>query len=154
MLFALVQRTWPEVQAGRLTAEESVLGDWAALAEAKLHQYGDAIVGVAAGRVVAAYDITGWERVQDDRVRFQGTPSSRWAHLVGSASPVVWTRGQARPIRYFDTAALADDEPRRPSPSHRDRVDLHGWTLQLAQDGTAVLHMPPGGRVTVVTEPA
>lgn len=154
MIFANVQRTWPEVLAGRRSAESSVLGDWASLAEAKLHQYADAVAGVAGATVVAVYDIDGWDRVKDDRVRFHGTPSTRWAHLIGAPSPVVWTRGQARPVRYVDTAELTSGSASAASEAHRNRVSLRGWTLQLGAHDDAVLHVPPGGRVTIVTDPA
>lgn len=151
MLVANVSRTWPEVLAGRRSAEDSVLGDWAAMAEPRLHQYGDAILGAANGTVVAAYDIEGWERLEDDRVRFHGPASTRWAHLIGMPSPVLWTRGQARPIRYVDSAELAAAQAADFTEAHRDRVSLRGWTLQLGRHDDAVLHVPAGGRVTIVT---
>lgn len=156
MLFVNNQNTWPQVLAGRMSPADSVLGDWAAMAEAKLHQYADVIAAVTAGVVVAAYDVQGWDRVADGRVRFRATTSTRWAHLVGAPSPVVWTRGQARPVRYVETAQVAASTgaPLQDgaAPS-RDRVSAGGWTLQVDGAGDAILHAPAGGRVTMITAP-
>jgi hypothetical protein len=149
MLVANVSRTWPSVPR-YMSAEESVLGDWAALNEAKLHQYGDGILGVADGTVVAAYDIEGWERLENGRVRFAGRFSSRWAPLIGTASPVTWTKGAARPIRYVSTDELAEALPGESLSSPRDRVTIRGWTLQVGPDGDAIIRMPAGCSLTVV----
>lgn len=99
------------------------------LRESSLHQYADAILGVADGTVVSAFDIEDWDRLDDGRVRFRGTTSRRWAHLLGTPSPVTWSRGQARPIRYLDTDELAGQSVSAASEAHRDRVTLQGWTL-------------------------
>lgn len=151
MLVANVSRTWPSVMTEDRTAEESVLGDWAALNEAKLHQYADAILGVADGTVVAAYDIDRWERLENGRVRFQGQRSARWARFIGSPSPVTWTQGAARPIRYLATEELAAQSVNHPSTSQRDRHTIRGWTLHVTPDGNAILHLPVGRSLTVVT---
>jgi hypothetical protein len=151
VLVANVKASWPQVLRGERTAEDSVLGDWASLSDQRLRQYADAILGVADNRVVAAFDITDWERTADDRVRFQGAPSARWAHLLGAPSPVTWARGQARPIRYLDTGDLEKQQPAEIAAAHRDRVSVGGWTLQLDAQGNGVLQLPAGARVTVVT---
>lgn len=149
MLVVNVSRTWPLVP-GEMSAEESVLGDWAALNEAKLHQYGDAIIAVADGTVVAAYDIRGWERLESGRVRFEGSLSGRWAPLIGTPSPVTWTQGAARPVRYVESdelaGALACETPR----STGDRITIRGWTLQVGPGGDAVVRMPAGCSLTVI----
>lgn len=151
MIFVNVTRSWPEVLAGARSAEDSVLGDWSALSESKLHQYADAIVGVADGRVVAVFDVTSWHHVGvGDRVRFEGSPSTRWSPLVGTSSHVTWKRGQARPTRFVDTAEVASLAP-APAGSHRDRVSVGPFTLQLVGAADAVLHIPAGARVTIVT---
>jgi hypothetical protein len=152
MLVVNVSRTWPLVP-GDMSAEESVLGDWAALNEAKLHQYGDAIIAVADGTVVAAYDIQGWERLENGRVRFAGRLSGRWAPLIGTPSPVTWTQGAARPVRYVEstglTRALADEAPTVAD----DRITIGGWTLQVGPGGDAIVHMPVGCSLTVIQAP-
>ncbi|MPQ98132.1 hypothetical protein GB931_09400 [Modestobacter sp. I12A-02628] len=153
MLVVNVKSSWPQVQRGERSAEDSVLGDWAALSEQKLRQYADAILGVADNAVVAAFDITDWSRGEDGRVRFMGTPSARWAHLLGGPSPVTWTRGQARPIRYLDTGELDDQEPAPLAAAHRDRVTVGGWMLHLDAEGNGTLRMPAGARLTVITTP-
>lgn len=156
MIFVNSTRTWPQVLAGHISAEDSVMGNWAALSEAKLHQYADAVVGVAAGTVVAVFDVANWSTVEDNRVRFYGAPSTRWAHLVGSPSPITWTRGQARPVRYVPTDEIAAASPgpgAEPVPTTRDRVSARGWSLQVDAEGHAVLYAPPGGRVTVIPSP-
>jgi hypothetical protein len=151
VLVANVKASWPQVLRGERTAEDSVLGDWASLSDQRLRQYADAILGVADNQVVAAFDVTDWERTEDDRVRFHGVPSARWAHLIGTPSPVTWARGQARPIRYLDTGELEGQQPAEVSAAHRDRVTVGGWTLQLDAEGNGVVQVPAGARVTVIT---
>jgi hypothetical protein len=67
--------------------------------------------------------------------------------LIGSPSPVVWSRGQARPVRYLDTDAL-----RRGTVETEETKDgglravVGDFTLTVAPDGTATLVGPPPGR--------
>jgi len=96
LLVANVQRSWPEVLRDEKKADESVLGDWAALAEAKLHQYADVILGVANGTIVAAFDM------KDG--------------IVSRATEFV---SEGRPIRYLDSAELHHPDT-EPTKSHRD----------------------------------
>jgi hypothetical protein len=151
VLFVNVQRSWPLVRAGEKSVDESILGDWTALAEDSLHRHADAIAGVVAGTVVAVFDIDGWDRLPGGKVRFRGTRSAKWAHLEGASSPVVWSRGQARPIRYLDSRQIDPGSAAEPATPDRDRVSLRGWTLQVDPDGNGVLTIPSGRRVTVVT---
>jgi hypothetical protein len=150
VLVVNVSRTWPSVPK-EMTAEESVLGDWASLNEAKLHQYGDAIVGVADGMVVAAYDIEGWERLDSGRVRFAGRFSRRWAPAIGAASPVTWTQGAARPIRYINSDEFAEALTGGSPRVDRDRLTIGGWTLHVGPDGDAIIYMPADCSLTVVS---
>src|SRR3712207_2926964 len=106
MIFVHLSRSWPDVLAGHRTAADVTLGEWALVADRAITEYGDVICGVHEGSVVTAFDIDGHERTGEGRVRFTGTPSSTWSHLIGDASPVTWVRGAARPVRYLDTAAL------------------------------------------------
>jgi len=119
MILVSLNRTWPIVQRGDATAEEAALGIWPVrpAENARLADFADVIRGVVRGRVVTAYDITGWrpetsaERaaaLRDDlgrhfpRVVFEGVPSQAWEHMIGSASPG-GPLGQW-PVRYLDTA--------------------------------------------------
>jgi hypothetical protein len=55
--------------------------------EESLQQHGDAVLGVYQNEVVTAFDITGWSRNREGRVVFEGTPSQKWAHLIGTPNP-------------------------------------------------------------------
>lgn len=108
MFLVNLPRTWPTVVAGTRTAAEVTLGEWAQVPEEALTEFGDAILGVYKHEVVSAFDIDGWTRdPETGRVTFTGTESERWAHLIGGPNPGPrWTQGQARPVKYLDTAEI------------------------------------------------
>jgi hypothetical protein len=98
-----LRRTWPQVLAGARTPADVTLGAWAHMKEQSLDEHADAILGIYQHEVVAAFDITGWSRTREGRVVFEGNPSRRWAHLIGTPNP--GKRHQT--WQYVDAASLA-----------------------------------------------
>lgn len=155
MIFVHLSKSWPDVLKGIRTAADVTLGDWALIADRAITQYGDTVIGVYEGEIVAVYDIdqdNPYTRSVDGRVRFNGKPSTEWAHLVGDASPVTWVRGQARPVRYLNTEELRSGavEPEVLDSGDR-RAVVDGFTLTVTTGGTAILLTPAGGAVTVIS---
>ena len=109
MILVHLPATWPQVLASQMSAADATLGDWYGLSEAKLTEYGDALIGVFEHQVVSAYDVSGWHRTSEGKIVFNGTPSKKWAHLIGTPNPgKPWgVRGKARPIQYLDTRIIA-----------------------------------------------
>jgi hypothetical protein len=153
-----LSKSWPDVLRRIRSAADVTLGDWALVADRAIEHYGDVIVGVYDNEIVTTFDIdqhNPFTRGEDGRVRFNGTPSSEWGHLVGETSPVTWVRGQARPVRYLDTQALRSGtvEPELLDGGDR-RAVLGEFTLTVTSDGTATLLTPAGGAVTVISRAA
>src|SRR5258707_210427 len=108
MILVHLTQTWPMVQRGQLAADAATLGDWAGISDTALADYGDVVLGIFDNTVVSAYDIDGWDRTDEGRVRFTGAPSTRQAHLVGTPNPgKAWgVKGMARPVQYLDTVVV------------------------------------------------
>jgi hypothetical protein len=102
MIVVHVNKSWPWVEAERMDEAEAVLGAWP-IAEDKLKAYGDVLLAVFNNVVVAAYDIEGHTRDEDNlvrRVTFTGKKSQTWAHLVGQPNPGThWGRQGDRLLR-------------------------------------------------------
>ena len=60
------------------------MGVWPIAAD-KLIAYGDVLLAVFNNTVVAAYDIEGHTRDEDNKVTFTGRESQTWARLVGQS---------------------------------------------------------------------
>lgn len=152
MIVVHVNQTWPLVEAGRMHKDNAVLGVWPIAAD-KLIAYGDVLLAVFNNTVVAAYDIEGHTRDEDNKVTFTGRESQTWARLVGQSNPSKhWGRqGDAWPVRYIDTAVVADGEvPVQDTPEgHRAVVD--GYTFTVGTDLNATVVVPAGRMVTVQT---
>jgi hypothetical protein len=101
------------------------------------------------------WDVTSWHRTCDDRVVFDGQPSAKWAHLVGTPNPgKPWrVRGIARPVQYLDTRIVAATAPVEDTDGIR-RARIDGYTLTVDHDGAATLSVPAGRKVTVLTSAA
>lgn len=156
MILVHVKHSWPRVLAGELSAEESVLGDWAPIAEARLAEFGDVLVGVYDNTVVAVYDVDLAATVYvDGKVRFAGTPSTAWAHLVGQPNPgKPWgQQGYARNVQYLDTTVVAGgDVPVELTRSGR-RAIVAGFTLTVDPHGNATVLVPSDRILTVQPVP-
>ncbi|MFH7337134.1 hypothetical protein [Streptomyces sp. KHY 26] len=154
MILVHLASSWPDVLAHSRTAAEVTLSAWAQISDDRLRQYGDAVLGVYQKEVVTAFDITGWSRTREGRVVFEGNPSRRWAHLIGTPNPgKPWVRGQARPVQYLDTAILASGAVPVEDAASGRRAVVDDFILTVDAEGSATLVVPSGRRVTVITTP-
>jgi hypothetical protein len=146
-----VNKTWPHVLSGRMDAEDSVLGYWP-IAEHRLQEC-DVVLASYNNVIVAAYDINGHERTEENKVAFDGEESKDWAHLIGKPTPATpWGRqGDAWPVRYIDTAVVAGgDVPVEQTPTGR-RAVIEGFTFTIGDDGNATVVLPAGRTLMVLT---
>lgn len=153
MILVNLSRSWAEVVAGERDAEDVTLGDWAGITDESADNHGDVILGIHRGEVVTAFDVDSWTRDADTgRIRFAGSPSERWSHLIGTPNPgPEWVKGAARPVKYLDTRILTEGSVTIEDAGDGSRAVVRGFTLAVADDGTATVIVPPGGRVTVIT---
>ncbi|MGW0765219.1 hypothetical protein [Streptomyces sp. NPDC002676] len=157
MILVHVPTTWPQVLSGQLTAEQATLGEWYNISDRAIADYGDAVLGIFENTVVSAFDVTAPpHRDDENRVTFPGVPSAQWAHLIGTPNPgKPWgVRGMARPIQYLDTAVLTSGTVEIKDDGTARRAVIDGFTLVVDNEGTAVLSVPVGRQVTVVTNTA
>jgi len=149
-----LSKTWPDVMIGKDAADRATLEAWAGVGDGSLDAYGDAVLGIYRNQVVTAYDVTGWERLPDGRVKFTGDESQQWKHLIGTVNPgEPWVRGQARPVKYLDTRVLTEGTVPAEEFIGGRRAVIDGFTL--AVDGSrATVTVPAGGQVTILTAPA
>jgi len=147
VLVVNVSSRWPEVQRGKATVQDVVLGDWN-LETRNIDP--DRIACVYASfrkRVVAAFAAASWQPVPgyaEPRVRFQAR--LRLPHLVGQASPHIWRRGEMNPVVAIPLEALADAED-------EEHVELAGYVLCVHPDGDATVLAPAGRTVSVRSLP-
>ncbi|MFF7477100.1 hypothetical protein [Streptomyces sp. NPDC008092] len=157
MILVHVSTTWPEVLNGQLTPEQATLGEWFNISDSSLAEYGDAVLGIFENTVVSAFDVTGQpHRDNEGRVTFPGAPSATWSHLIGTPNPgKPWgVRGMARPIQYLDTAVLTGGTVEVEDDGTARRAVVDGFTLVVDNKGSAVLSVPAGHKVTVLTNAA
>ncbi|WP_019608445.1 hypothetical protein [Nocardiopsis sp. CNS-639] len=100
-----INKTWPEVEQGKRTAAEVTLGDWnpyksnsKTIRAFEPDEVG-LVLGYRRGVIMTAFDIgenaVQWlESYDPHRVRWEGSPSVEWTHLVEKASPVTWKQGE------------------------------------------------------------
>ena len=154
MILVNLSKTWPDVMIGKDAADRATLEAWAGVGDGSLDAYGDAVLGIYRNQVVTAYDVTGWERLPSGRIRFTGTESKRWKHLIGTTNPgEPWTRGQARPVKYLDTRVLTEGTVPAEDTGSGLRAVINGFAL--AVDGNrAMVTVPAGGQLTIVNASA
>ena len=150
MIVVHVNKSWPFVEAGRMDEAEAVLGDWP-IAEDKLAAYADVLLAVFNNVVVAAYDIEGHTRDEDNKVIFTGKKSQTWAYLVGQPNPGKhWGRqGDAWPVRYVNTAVVAGGDVPVQDTLEGHRAVVDGFTFMVGADLNATVVVPAGRTVTV-----
>ncbi|MGW2542943.1 hypothetical protein ACWC5I_19245 [Kitasatospora sp. NPDC001574] len=133
------------------------MGEWFNISDSSLAEYGDTVLGIFENTVVSAFDVTGQpHRDNEGRVTFPGTPSATWCHLIGTPNPgKPWgVRGMARPIQYLDTAVLTGGTVEVEDDGTARRAVVDGFTLVIDNEGSAVLSVPAGRKVTVLTNAA
>lgn len=119
---------------------------WWVISDTTLRNHADRILAVSDGVIAGVFDVLAWER-ENGKVVFRLAPAASWQWLVGKASPVTWSRGQANPVRKVGTATIAELKAGR--PQHSDAG--HGWTLEVSPDGrTATMRGPGALAVTAV----
>lgn len=156
MILVNLAQTWPKVLSGEDNPKRATLGGWAHVSDEALDTYGDVALGIYKNEVVSAFDITGWQFLEEEglprRVEFLGRGSKEWHHLIGQPNPGQrWKQGQSRPVQYLDTRELTEGTvPIEQIPGGR-RAAIEGFTLTVLDDGTAHLAMPPGAQLTVLT---
>lgn len=151
MILVHLPKTWPDVLAGKRTAEDVTLQYWAQITDEALETYGDGLLGIYQHEVVSAFDVTGWARDSDGRVIFSGVSSKEFGRLVGTPNPGKhWVRGQSRPVQYLDTAVLRDGSAVVERTDEGRRAVVDGFVLTVDEDGSATLVVPAGQHVTVL----
>ncbi len=89
--------------------------EWNGLSTEALYEHGgreqrDYLLGIYGDQIVSVYYITGWRRREDRRVVFDVEPAIEMAGAIGQPVPGgLWKRGEARPVRYFDTSTFVRD---------------------------------------------
>jgi hypothetical protein len=150
-IFMHLARSYRELMTGanRRQLDEITLGWWAQITDKAADEYGDYIFGVHDNTIVSVYRVdetNRWERDSSDgRICFHAAESAEFAHLIGTPSPVTWGAGQARPIRYYDTAVLrGGDVEIEPSPEG-SRAVLGVFTVSCDNNETTLTVLAPTG---------
>lgn len=154
-LLVNVKQTWPRVLAGELSAEVSVLEWWAQLDDdLQIAEQADPVIGVYEDVLVDVYDLDPskpWTRRADGRVRFTGTPSTRWSHLVGSPNPG-WKfgrRGAARSVQFVRNDVFTDGQVPVERAGGAQQATIAGYRLVVPDEGDAILTVPAGRSIVV-----
>lgn len=152
MILVHLASSWPDVLAGKRAPEDVTLRAWAQIKDEALDTYADGVLGIYQNSVVTAFDVTDWEREADGRVVFRGRPSVKFGHLIGTPNPgKPWVQGQARPVQYLDTTVLTGGTVTVEDSGEGRRAVIDDFILTVDDSGSATLVVPPGRRVTVLT---
>jgi hypothetical protein len=159
-----VARTWAEVERQQRTAGQVVLGDWnpyKGSSSTKLAFDPNAVglvLGHRWGVITEAFDVDAqnpftWDNSYSPRrIRWNGSQSTKWAHLSGAPSPVTWRQGEGTPIKILTITELAAGT----AQVHNDdgggkRAVLGDATISLLENGVLVVTMPAGRELIVRT---
>ena len=158
-----VGRTWPEAKHDARKRANAVLGDWNPFrgsSSTKLAFDPAAVALILAyygGDIAEAMDVdpqkpyTWLTAYTPRRVRWNGSPSSRWAHLKDAPSPVTWKQGEGTPVKILTLAELqAGNAVVRDEPEGK-RAVLGDATVSLLDTGVLVVTVPAGHDVIVRT---
>jgi hypothetical protein len=120
---------------------------WWAISDATLDAYADDLMAVADNTIAGMFTIKGWSRPDGPggKVVFELIPAMEWQWLVGTQSPVTWSRSQANPVR--KVSRLIIDGLARNRPHNIDAGQ--GWSLDVAADGLSATVRSPGPAVAV-----
>lgn len=137
--------------------------EWAGVSSDALYEYGgtesnDYLVGVSGDRIVSIYYITGWHNGQQPgRIVFDVAPAVGMAGAIGQPAPGgPWKRGEARPVRYFDTRSFVGELADRGvleayDDAGDDAVDLR--MVEVIRDLASPAAQSPLEGVIVETDP-
>jgi hypothetical protein len=83
---------------------------WAGISLSARQAYADYVVGVHGAHIASVYKIDSCDlRAVPGRVRFDVSSAPRFAAMIGEPVPGgSWKRGEARPVRYVETAAVEE----------------------------------------------
>ncbi|MEU2201675.1 hypothetical protein [Isoptericola sp. NPDC019482] len=125
-------------------------GAWV-LSESSEKEYADVLVAVRKNTVVGAWDIAKTKREDDGRATFVlKKKSSEFEDLIGQESPVVWTQGQANPVKLVETTTMQQKSSAvELTREGNRRVQLDGWTLIVYPDDRARISPPGDSRIIV-----
>lgn len=154
MILVHLKRTWQHVLAGQMSAEDATLKAWSGISDRALDKYADVVVGIYDNSVVSVYDIDGTQRDQTtNRVVFVGRPSKKWSFLLGQPNPGrPWGRqGDTRPVQYIATEEVTRGTVAVENTTRGKRAVVDDYVLTVIDDNKAVLVMPPGCTVTIMT---
>lgn len=129
--------------------EGAAQGAWV-LSESSEQEYADFLVAVRKNVVVGVWKIAHVEREDDGRATFELKPTTKFKDLLGQEPPVIWTQGQANPVKLVETATMQQkssniEYTREGNP----RVQLNGWSMIVYSDGRARISPPGNSRVVV-----
>jgi hypothetical protein len=158
-----VGRTWPDVERGLRAPADVILGDWNPFKGSSSTRLAfdpatvELVLGYYHGDTADAFDVDPerpfvWlPSYTPQRIRWNGSASSRWAHLKGTRSPVIWKQGEGTPVKIITLAELeADDAIVREEPQGK-RAVLGDATVSLVDTGVLVVTVPAGHEVIVRT---
>ena len=142
--------TPPSGSTKPVTVDDSLLkeladdtrGEWLNFTDAALRANGDYLLGTCKGKVTVAYRITGYERTEYSKLRFEVEPALELTHVIGAPQPGgPWKRGEARGIRQMGTPALPEGA--------ECFADLGTWGRYVLDAASTILgdEAPPGGPV-------
>lgn len=166
MIVVNTNQTYPQaVSGGRVdfdALEQLTCGDWPPMRDSLLDAAADVLIGTYNNVVTVFYNIRGWTRQTNGKLRFHVTSAPNMANWIGQPMPGgPWKKGEARGIRRI---ATPDDGPHR-MPQHAtwkgaiaatarqllslDEVPDHEVTVVTRADGTIVVTVPAGAPVLV-----
>lgn len=129
--------------------ENAARGAWV-LSENSEQEYADFLVAVRKNIVVGVWRIKRVEREDDGRATFKLGATQEFEDLLDQESPVVWTQGQANPVKLVVTATMQQKSSRiEYTREGNPRVQLNGWSMVVYPDGRARISPPGSSRVVV-----
>lgn len=170
-----INRTWPEVEQGIRSEADVTLGDWNPYkSNSKTMRAFDPddvalILGYRKGTFLTAFDIeegtVQWlNDFSPERVRWSGTPSVEWGHLVGTKSPIKWKQGEGVALKTMSIEQLRQSTSAADSgsgggpattgpaeePSPQDvTINAAGVTLTVTPPHSAEITLPQGMSLSV-----
>ncbi len=179
MILVNTKRTYPAAAAALLRDDDAaaLLRDttrqaWPNMADARLDEYGDFLMGTCDGIITCVYKVNHWTRTTHDGVDklvFTVTPALDLTDLIGRPQPGgPWRRGEARGTRCVATQhylaelrpqlgdGLTGDDTWRGAVEQVARALLgvprlphHSPSLTVQPDGTVVVTVSAGTPVLV-----